>query len=166
MPDAALITTPRFILREFAEHDRNAFVGSHMDPKFSLYHLDSERGAEHASAVFDLFLAWRAERPRRNIQLAVIRRGDAGNYVGNVGARTENQPTGRAELGIELLPSYWGRGVATEIMEAFLPWSKRRLKIVSFAAETVPGNSAAEHLARKAGLRSVRQASKTAWCSD
>lgn len=166
MPDSSLLTTQRFLLREFAERDRDAFVSCHLDPVFSSFHLEGERGAAHASGVFDLFLAWQRAAPRRNVQLAIVSRQQAQEYVGNVGARTQGLPRGHAELGIELVPAFWGRGAATEIMEVFLPWVKRELNLMSFAAETAPGNTAAEQLARRAGMRVVGQAGKTEWHSD
>lgn len=161
----ALITTDRFMIREFMERDRAEFVACHQDPQFSKFHLDDERGIAHASAVFDLFLAWQREEPRQNYQFAIALINEADAYAGNVGARMQGLPVGHAELGVELIPSCWRQGAATEIMESFLPWAIRVLNIHSFIAEIAVANEAAESLARKLGLRTVGYAEKRIWKS-
>lgn len=160
-----VMTTERFTVREFAEHDRDAFIACHLDPEFARFHLERERGAEHASSVFDLFIAWQREAPRRNYQFAIVAREDPDRYVGNVGVRTQGLMTGQAELGIELIPSCWGKGAATEIMEAVLPWAVRTLNVESFIAETAIDNMAARRLAETAGLRLHREGEKWIWLS-
>ena len=166
MPVAGLITTARFLVREFTEHDREAFVACHMDPKFSQFHLESERGSAHASSVFDLFLTWQRDEPRLNHQLAVAPRDDPKAYLGNVGVRMGGLAPGQAELGIELIPACWGNGAATELIEAVLPWATQRFDLTTFIAETAIDNAAAEHLARKTGLRLCSMGQKCMWRSD
>ncbi|GLT11993.1 GNAT family N-acetyltransferase [Sulfitobacter porphyrae] len=131
MPIADILTPARFLVREFAEHDRNAFIACHLDPAFLLFHLERERGAEHASHVFDLFLAWQGDAPRQNHQYAIAPRDVPDGYVGNVGIRAQGLEPGQAELGIELIPSWWGKRAATEIMEVVLPWAARTLRVES-----------------------------------
>ncbi|VDS09830.1 anhydro-N-acetylmuramic acid kinase [Paracoccus haematequi] len=166
MSIAGLMTTDRFMVREFTEHDREAFIACHMDPEFSRFHLESERGAAHASSVFDLFLLWQREEPRLNYQLAVAPRDDPKTYLGNVGVRMGGLAPGQADLGIELISSCWGNGAATEIMAAILPWATRRFGLTTFIAETAIENAAAEQLARKTGLRQFSMGEKRMWRSD
>ncbi|HEV7433747.1 MAG TPA: GNAT family N-acetyltransferase [Pseudorhizobium sp.] len=158
-----LITTDRYLIREFTARDRASFIDCHMDPEFSRYHLESERSMARATAVFDLFLLWQRQEPRLNHQFAIAPRDDPQAYLGNVGVRTEGLAPGQAELGIELIPSCWGNGVATEILEVILPWSTRRLALTSFIAETAIGNAAAEHLARRFGLCQCSVGEKRMW---
>lgn len=165
MSGTVLMTTAGFTIREFAAHDRDAFLACHLDPVFSRFHLENERGEKHAAAVFDLFLAWQRERPRQNHQFAIAPREDGNAYVGNVGIRTQGLAPGKAELGIELNPSWWGKGAATEIMKAVLPWAIRRLNVTSFVAETATDNVAARRLAEAAGLRLYREGEKCIWLS-
>jgi ribosomal-protein-alanine N-acetyltransferase len=165
MPDAALMTTTRFTVREFREQDRAAFIACQLDPVFSRHHLESERGVKHASAVFDLFLAWKIDDPRQNHQYVIAPRDLPDAYVGNVGVRTRGLKKGQAELGIELIPSCWGKGAATEIIEAVLPWAMDTLNVESFVAETAIDNWAARRLAETAGLRLHRLGDKCIWSS-
>lgn len=165
MSGSTLIKTARFTVREFTEHDREAFIACHLDPKFSQFHLESERGAAHASAVFDLFLIWQREEPRKNHQFAIAPNEDPRAYIGNVGVRTGEMVPGEAELGVELISSYWGNGAATEIMEAVVPWAARRLNLTSFVAETAVDNVAAQRLAQKVGLHLHHEGEKCTWRS-
>jgi RimJ/RimL family protein N-acetyltransferase len=165
MSGSTLIDTLRFTVREFTEHDREAFIACHLDAEFSQFHLESERGTAHASAVFDHFLIWQREKPRQNYQFAIAPREDPGAYIGNVGVRTAGLVPGEAELGVELIPSCWSKGAAFEIMEAVLPWATRRLSLTSFVAETAVDNAAARRLAQRIGLYLYHEGEKCIWRS-
>lgn len=165
MADQTILVTDRFRLREFEEGDRAAFLACHADPQFAGFHSDEERRPDHLSSVFDLFLAWPAERPRRNFQFAIAPRDTPGGYAGNVGLRLEGLPPGEGELGIELIPAWWRCGAASEILRAVLPWARAAHGIDRFIARTAPGNPAAERLAMGAGLHLVGQDGKRHWRS-
>ena len=58
------VTTARFLLRDFVEADRSAFLAYQADsPNMALYGPD-EAGPEHAAHLFETFQAWASERPR------------------------------------------------------------------------------------------------------
>lgn len=158
-----ILRTSRFSLREFTEDDRDAFIASHQAPLFARFHQPHEREVAHLSSVFDLFLAWQSETPRRNYQLAIATREAEAGYIGNVGLRMQGMAEGEGEIGIELRPDYWGRGAAREVTRAFLEWARDRDLVRTLTAETAPGNVAAERLAATAGLRLVGQAGKRQW---
>lgn len=62
----------------------------------------------HAPELFDAFKTWAKELPRRNYQLAIIKRDDSQLLIGCCGLRSADSEVGKAELGIELAPQYWG----------------------------------------------------------
>jgi RimJ/RimL family protein N-acetyltransferase len=157
------IKTGRFLLREICEADRTAFLACQADASFSRFHSAAEHAASLDGRVFDLFLRWRAERPRRNVQLAVATRSTPSGYLGTVGLRTEGHGPADGEIGIELVPRLWGQGAATEILRAFIPWARVELGVSRLVAETAPGNLAAERLAAAAGLRIVGEDGKRHW---
>ncbi len=156
------LETRRFILREFREIDRAPFVECHADPAFARFHTDAERKAGHAETVFNLFLAWQTEQPRKNVQLA-ISRGAQSTYLGNVGLRTEGLEPGVGEIGIEIVKALWGTGAADEVLQTFVEWARREMGITLIAAETALGNRAAERIAMAAGLHVVREDGKRYW---
>jgi hypothetical protein len=61
------IETPRFLLRDFSEADRQSFIAHQMDPRYQgLYDwIDADAG--RANELFDLFSAWR--QSLRNFQV-------------------------------------------------------------------------------------------------
>jgi hypothetical protein len=59
-------------LRDFDPADRAAFVEYQMDSRYcSLYDLNDDR--TRAKELFDLFLEWQMQEPRRNFQLGQLR---------------------------------------------------------------------------------------------
>jgi RimJ/RimL family protein N-acetyltransferase len=158
-----VLKSRRFCLREFTDADRAAFLACHANPQFAAHHESSELQLDHLGAVFDLFLGWRDERSRRNFQFVIAPLGDPDHYIGNVGVRTEGLPPGHGELGIELVPSWWRRGAATEVMGIVVPWARRVHGVGVHTAATVPGNTGAERLARNAGLQVIEDSRKTRW---
>ncbi|MEQ8294749.1 MAG: GNAT family N-acetyltransferase [Roseovarius sp.] len=165
MPVSRILRTDRFCIREIREGDRGAFLDCHADPRFAAFHRDEERRPGHLSSVFDLFLTWQAETPRRNFQFAIAPLDAPEGYAGNVGLRMAGLPPGEGELGIELIPAWWRRGVGTEVLRVILPWARDTHAIDTFIADTAPGNLAAERLAGAAGLRVVTQDGKRHWRS-
>jgi RimJ/RimL family protein N-acetyltransferase len=144
LPPALLpVHTRRFVLRDYEEGDRAAFVAYQGDPRMSAF---AERG--DGEALFDRFLGWAAERPRQTLQLAVAER-DGGGLVGSAGLRWAASPAGEAELGIELAPAHWGRhGVAVEVGRALLDVAFGGLGLAAVTGVTVSAN---ERVARLAG---------------
>ncbi|MHC1550878.1 GNAT family N-acetyltransferase [Phyllobacterium sp. K27] len=57
MDDTITVQTKQFILREFCEADRAAFVACQLDENFRRFLAAEERGRAHAERVFDLFIA-------------------------------------------------------------------------------------------------------------
>jgi hypothetical protein len=52
------------------------------------------------------FVAWAAEVPRRNYQLAVALRAAPSAVLGSAGLRRADRHAGEAELGLELAPAH------------------------------------------------------------
>jgi ribosomal-protein-alanine N-acetyltransferase len=145
---------PGLVLRDFAEHDRAAFLAYQSDPRYAaLYDLDPA-GAARAHALFDRFLAWAAERPRRNLQLAVA---SEGRLLGTAGLRGE-------VLGIELAPEAWGRpGLAVRVVAAPLEFAFGPLDLPRVTGDTASGNWRVERLARWFGAAVAARAAGPGW---
>ena len=157
------IQTPRFVLREYRDADRAAFVAYQTDPRFTVFHTEQELGEQHAAEVFQLFLDWQHQLPRLNYQLALTSRGD-GALLGSCGVRMEGCAAGEAIFGIELARDYWGRfGYATEVAAAMMDWAFGQLALDALVADTAPGNDAVARLAEWGGFKLERVESKVWW---
>lgn len=142
-PTLLPICTRRFVLRDYAEHDRTAFVAYQADPRMGAFAEPSD-----ADALFDRFLGWVAERPRQTLQLAVAERS-TDELVGSAGLRWAASAADEAELGVELAPAHWGRhGAAVEVGRALLDVAFGALGLAAVTGVTVSAN---ERIARLAG---------------
>jgi ribosomal-protein-alanine N-acetyltransferase len=157
------IDTPRFVLRDFEQADRAAFLGYQMDPRYRRLYDLGEAYARQAADLFSLFLSWRQENPRQNYQLGVFERS-TGRLCGCAGLRTSGSTERHAVLGIELTPSDWGRyRLAVEVARALVAFGFRELGLDLILGSTASGNRRAERLARWFGAEIIAQRTGADW---
>jgi ribosomal-protein-alanine N-acetyltransferase len=149
------LITKRFLLREFVEDDLPVFSAYHADPR-SLEFYRGEVVPGHAQDLFDAFKAWANEHPRRNYQLAIAKRDDSQLLIGCCGLRGADCEVGKAELGIELAPQYWGRyGYAVEVMRALVEFGFGSLGLKTIYGVTVSVNDRIARVASSFGAVAV-----------
>ncbi|MEZ5935401.1 MAG: GNAT family N-acetyltransferase [Alphaproteobacteria bacterium] len=163
MEDESIFRTARFLIREYDEADRDGFLAYQTDPEFARHHTAAEAGREAADALFDRFLAWRREQPRRNHQFAIADVSASTPTIGSCGVRQEGCAAGEAIIGIELAPAYWRRQAGTEVLSALIPWAFERLQLDALLADTAPGNRAAARLAETMGFVRTRRTDRQWW---
>ena len=150
------LTTKRFLLRDFVADDLPAFEAYHADPRSSELYGPEEDNPELAGDLVRLFMAWSAEEPRLNYQFAIVRRDGA--LIGCGGLRLRDAGPGRAELGVELAPEYWGRyGYAAEIMKGLVDFGFDDLGLTQIFGSTVSANSKIARLVSAFGAVSVER---------
>ncbi|MGH8488532.1 MAG: GNAT family N-acetyltransferase [Gammaproteobacteria bacterium] len=150
------IVTKRFLLRDFIEGDFPAFAAYHADPRSLEFYGAEEAKPGHARELLDLFETWAGEQPRRNYQLAIIQRNESQLLVGCCGLRSVDPEAGKAELGIELAPQYWGRyRYAIEVMWALVEFGFGSLELKEICGGTVSVNSRIARLASSFGAVAV-----------
>jgi RimJ/RimL family protein N-acetyltransferase len=158
-----MIATRRFLLRDFAPADRAAFLVYHADPRYLALYGPEEADPGHASGLLECFALWAGERPRRNWQLAVVRR-DGKALVGCCGLRRAGCEEGSAEIGVELAPAYWGRhGVALEIARALIGLGFGELGLERLFGVTTSANVRAARLAAWFGAAETGSRPGPAW---
>lgn len=147
------IQTPRFLLRDFVPADEPVYVRQHTDPRGAPWRAPEELTEAHARRIFGLFLAWAAERPRRNHQLAVCRRDAPETPIGTAGIRRHGCAPGVAEMGIALAREWRGRyRYANEVIEAMLDFGFGTLGLEEVRGVTAAANAAVNRLARQYGF--------------
>lgn len=158
------IETPRFLLRDFTERDRAAFVAYQCDPRYRrLYDItDGESGRAHD--LFNLFLTWQREAPRRNFQLGIFEQA-SGRLCGCAGLRQVGEAAGDTALfGIELTPDDWGRyRLAVEAAAAMIGHGFDNLGIEAIIGSTASGNVRIERLARWFGGELIARREGPEW---
>lgn len=151
--------TKRFLLRDFVPEDALAFEAYHADPRSHEFYRDDQVEPVHAKELLTLFSKWAAERPRRNYQLAIVLRDETQTLIGCCGLRSAGSEPGRAELGIEMAPAYWGRyGYAIEVMRSLIEFGFGELGLQEIYGGTVSANSRIARLVESFGATAVIRA--------
>jgi ribosomal-protein-alanine N-acetyltransferase len=143
-----LVQTPRFVLRDFRESDRQAFVAYQMDPRYRRLYGFADDDERRAHELFDRFLSWQREDPRRNFQVGIFAT-DTGRLCGCCGLRRSGAPDKAAVLGIELTPDDWGRyRLAIDVASALIEYAFVVVDLDWLIGQTASGNRRIERLAR------------------
>ena len=122
------------------------------DPNFLQFYEETEFGEEEAKLFLHQFLDWEQERPQRRFAFATLERG-TGRMVGICSLRREKADASTAEIGFELAPAFWGRGLATEMGRALLDLGFRGLNVHRIQAHCVAENVASQRVLEKLGMR-------------
>ncbi len=147
-------------LRDLTENDRDAFISYQIDPRYRRLY-DFAQDIERPSRLFDQFLEWQREIPRRNFQLGIYeKRSD--RLLGCGGLRRTGERA--AVLGIELAPSEWGRfRRAIDAAMALLSYGFDVLELDEILGDTASGNRRIEKLARWFGAELVADREGPVW---
>jgi ribosomal-protein-alanine N-acetyltransferase len=150
-----MLETRRFVLRDFVEADRPAFLAYQMDARYRALYGFGEEHLQRANDLFDRFLGWQLDEPRANIQLGIFGRIDD-RLCGCAGLRIAALQPGTATLGIELTPDDWGRfRVAIEVAGALAGYGFEVLNLNRIMGSTASGNVRIAKLAGWFGARIV-----------
>lgn len=154
------MSSRRALLCELTEADRAAFVAYQSDPRYrSLYDFDEAK--ERPNRLFDQFLDWQREQPRRNYQFAIFE-VSSGRLIGCGGLRKANDRS--AVFGIELAPAVWGRfRIAIDAVDALLEYGFDTLGLATIYGDTASGNRRIEKLALLFGAELVEQREGPEW---
>ena len=160
------IVTARFLLRDFTEAERPGFLAYQADPRYLAFAGPDEADPDYPQRLFQRFRDWASEQPRRNYQLAILRRQEPQALLGCCGLRGAGCEAGTAELGIELAPAYWGRhGYAIEVGRALLEFGFGDLGLQEIYGVSMTANARVARLAKWFGAEAVASRSGAAWMS-
>ncbi len=158
-----MIGTRRFVLRDFTAADRVGFCAYHADPRYRVLFGPAEAENGSPEKLLARFAEWAEERPRRNYQLAVLRR-DSDTLIGCGGLRLASVVATTAEIGIELAPDYWGRfAYAIEISAALIDFGFGRLGLSEIVGPTQSANTRVIRLAEWFGATLVANRPGPGW---
>ncbi len=129
-------------VREAREEDVEAIVDSYIAVAGEGRWIGGELPVDRARHV-----AGRLERIADPTSLVLVAEAD-GAIVGELGATTHG---GRAELGMEILDGWRGRGVGSKLMEAAIEWARGR-DLDKLALQVWPHNDVAIALYKKFGF--------------
>lgn len=91
-------------------------------------------------------------RQKRSIRWGIIYKEDD-NFIGSIGLNNLNLWNKKAEIGYELHPDYWRRGIMFEATNAVIQYGFSQLGLFRIGAVTYPENIASNSLLQKLGFR-------------
>lgn len=151
MRDAGLegLASERLQLRRFTPGDGALLRRLNSDPEVMRYLGGVER-AEDTQAMLDgRILSYYEEHPGLGVWATLER--SSGEFIG---FHLLNHIRGETliQVGYRLLPSFWGRGYATEMSVALLRYGYAELGLPSLCAITHPDNLGSQRVLLKSGL--------------
>lgn len=74
------------------------------------------------------------------------------DLIGTCGVNIWDRRNSSAEIGYDLMPDYWGRGIATEAVGAMVDWCFENLGLNRIQADVMVDNAASARVLRKLGF--------------
>lgn len=142
--------TERFRLRQLTKSDAESLYRNLSDPALmQFYDMPALQSPDQAE---DLLAQWRAaEIAGTGCRWGIAAR-NTGRFIGTVGYHAIENLHARCEIGYEINPEYWGRGIMSEIFPHVLQHAFDVLRLDRIGALVSPGNIASERLLRKFGF--------------
>lgn len=153
MTDAPTLDTIRLILRPHRVEDYAACAVLWADPDV-VRHIGGV--PLDRQAVWFRILRYAGMWSLLGYGMWVIEERDSGAFLGEAGLLSAQRGLpeleGVPETGWVLCPQAWGRGIATEVMQAILAWSDAHVAAPSTRCIIDPGNAASIKVAEKLGF--------------
>jgi len=145
-----VLRTERFVLRPMAATDVEFVLRHFGDPLVAKYLVDSTPTStlHDAQSIVDFYV--REPSPLR--MRWVVTTAEDGEPIGTCGFHLRSLAHHRAEVGYDLAPAWWGRGVMFEAMQATLRHGFEVLDLHRIAACIHPQNEASLRLAERLGF--------------
>ena len=149
---ATQITTPRLVLREWCDADRDAFAEMNADPRVSEFLVRPVTRTDSDDMVDRIDDCWR----ERGYGLWAAERRDSGTFIGYVGLwpATFDAPfTPAVEVGWRLAHAHWGNGFATEGAVEALRFGFEVMDMPEIVSFTAAANERSWNVMRRLGMR-------------
>ena len=145
-----VLQTERFLLRAPTLDDVDAMFRIMSDVRVTHYFgtlpmvapIEAEQRVERIHTAF---------KEQSGVRWVIADRA-SGQLIGSSGFWRLIKPHFRAEVGYELAPEWWGRGVMTEALRAMLGFGFTRMGLHSVEAQIHPDNSASRRVLEKVGF--------------
>jgi ribosomal-protein-alanine N-acetyltransferase len=145
-----VLETTRFVLREVTLEDA-ADMYHIMSSAEAMRYFGQQPMTSPGQAVQRIQGIRNSFRERTGIRWAIAQR-TTGQFIGTCGFWRLFEPHARAEVGYELAPEWWGKGVMTEAVAATLDFGFSRMKLHSIEAQIHPGNLGSRRVLEKLGF--------------
>lgn len=147
-----LFTTRRLILRAIAPEDADALFALYGDDAVARW-LDICTLTKPAEAAE--IAAFFAERyaNRSGVRWGIALAEAPAHLIGTCGYNGFDREHQRSEIGYDLAPAFWRRGIMAEALTAILDYGFGMLQLNRVEAITLPDNAASQALLQKLGFQ-------------
>jgi len=145
------LRSPRALLRQWRESDREPFAELNADPEV-MEHFPNVLTRAASDALVDRIIAGMAERGW-GLWAVEVRTGDFAGFVG-LNPVTFDAPFAPAvEVGWRLARPYWGQGIATEAARSVLGYAFGPLSLNEVVSFTSTSNLRSQRVMQKLGMQ-------------
>ncbi|MGC5323846.1 GNAT family N-acetyltransferase [Brevibacillus sp. SYSU BS000544] len=146
-----VLETNRFILRQLREEDSyNLFSYFSKDEVTKYYDLES---FSEVSQATDLIHTWNSRfQQQQGIRWGITWK-EEDRVIGTCGFHNWAKEHYKAEIGYELHPEFWQKGIMTEVITYILSYGFQELGLNRIEAFIDPANISSKKLLEKVGLR-------------
>lgn len=145
-----IIETERLILREVTLKDAEDMLTYLSDPD-----VVKHMGLEPYQTVEDVQseIQWYQSivKEGSGVRWGITLR-NSGKVIGSCGFLNRASKHFRAEVGFELSKQYWGKGIASEALEAVVKFGFKHMELERIEALIEPGNTSSQKLVEKTGF--------------
>ncbi|WP_020574051.1 GNAT family N-acetyltransferase [Actinopolymorpha alba] len=144
------LTSERVVLRELEPDDAADLFVWRSDPEVQKYNSEPMQDVTEAAALIDRLR--REYSTQTAIHWAVTFSGST-QAIGLFGFNSWERFHHRAEIGYDLRRDYWGRGIATEALDAMLRFGFTRMRLNRVEAQTIADNHGSVRLLQGLGFQ-------------
>ncbi|RWZ60640.1 N-acetyltransferase [Halobacillus fulvus] len=131
------------------EHTHSFFEIMSKDEVTKYYGMDTLKNIEDASEIVESFQ--KTYDSKRGIRWGIVLK-ETGDFVGTLGLNNLSTWSKKAEIGFELHPSHWNKGITTEAVKEVLRYSFEELDLFRMGAVTYPQNEPSKQLLKRLGF--------------
>jgi ribosomal-protein-alanine N-acetyltransferase len=144
------LATDRLFLRKLKHSDAKNLNELFSSPKVLMFSNDQIMNSEEkAIELIDKFN--NSFKNKNSIQWAItVKNNDA--LIGTCGSYDLDRENSKIDIGYLLIPSFWGKGYATEATMAMIKWVFDKLDIHRIQADCTSGHEASENILLKCGF--------------
>lgn len=145
-----ILTTKRLQLRQLGHADADSMVELFGSPDVLRFLSQSPTDThEKAIGLIDWFNGLYDQH--ESVNWGIVLQAD-NRLIGMCGNHAWDRENRLIEIGYNILPSYWGKGYATEATHANLQWSFDHMDLHRIQADCTVGNIASERVLLKCGF--------------
>ncbi|WP_404451525.1 GNAT family N-acetyltransferase [Virgibacillus necropolis] len=131
------------------QYDQAFFEIMSNDTVTEFYGMDSLKSVDQAIKIIDSFEDTFSKK--QGMRWGIIWK-ETNAFIGTIGLNNLSNWSKRAEIGYELHPDHWRKGITTEAIEAVLNYAFHNLGLFRMGAVTFPDNVSSNNLLEKIGF--------------